>query len=102
MLHPVAPRIFAMLPVEGQRGWPYFEKRLLLLNVVGSKPLYFAKPEQVMLCACANRSIVFQMSLCVIFFISFDCCYCGLLVPCIYYKIGFLFFFNAKTILMCV
>lgn len=67
MLHPVAPRIFAMLPVEGQRGWPYFEKRLLLLNVVGSKPLYFAKPEQVMLCACANRSIVFQMSLCVIF-----------------------------------
>lgn len=54
MLQPVADSIFAMLPVDGQRGWPYFEKRLLLLNVVGSRPLYFARPEHVMLCACAN------------------------------------------------
>lgn len=68
MLQPVAHKIFAMLPVDGQRGWPYLEKRLLLLKVVGSSPLYFAKPEQVILCACANRSIVFHTSLCVIFF----------------------------------
>lgn len=48
MLQPVALKIFAMLPVDGQRGCPYLEYRLDLLNVVGSKPLYFARPEHVM------------------------------------------------------
>lgn len=63
---PVASRIFAMLPVDGQRGWPYFDQRLLLLNVVGSSPQYFASPEQDILCSLAKTSIAYHTSLCVI------------------------------------
>ena len=63
---PVAFNILAMLFVDGQRGWPYFDQRLLLLNVVGSRPLYFARPEHDMLCKLAKLSIAYQTSLCVI------------------------------------
>lgn len=66
---PVASKILAMLLVDGQRGCPYLDQRLLLLNVVGSNPLYLAKPEQDMLCSFANTSIAYQISLCVIFFL---------------------------------
>ena len=38
--------ILAILFVEGQRGCPYFDQRLLLLNVVASNPLRLASPEQ--------------------------------------------------------
>lgn len=62
---PVAFKIFAMLPVDGQRGWPYFDQRLLLLNDVGSRPQYFANPEHVILCSLAKRSIAYHTSLCV-------------------------------------
>ena len=47
----VAASIFAILPVEGHLGCSYLEKRLLLLNVVGSKPLRLAKAEQDMPCS---------------------------------------------------
>ena len=56
-LAPVADNIFDMLNVDGHRGCSYFENRLLLLNVVGSKPLRFANPEQDIPCARANKSI---------------------------------------------
>lgn len=42
----VALNIFEMVSVDGQRGCPNTDARLLLLNVVGSSPLRFAKPEQ--------------------------------------------------------
>ncbi len=58
---PTADIIFAILDVDGQRGCSYFEKRLLLLNVVGSKPLHFASPEQDILCSRANSSIACQI-----------------------------------------
>jgi hypothetical protein len=45
-LAPVLSSIFAILFVDGQRGWPYLDQRLLLLNVVASNPLRFASPEQ--------------------------------------------------------
>ena len=45
-LAPVLSNIFAILFVEGQRGCPYLDQRLLLLNVVASNPLRFASPEQ--------------------------------------------------------
>ena len=45
-LAPVLSNIFAILLVEGQRGCPYLDQRLLLLNVVASNPLRFASPEQ--------------------------------------------------------
>ena len=66
---PVASNILAMLLVDGQRGCPYFDQRLLLLNMVGSSPLSFAKPEQESLWAAAKQSIAFQISLCVIFYL---------------------------------
>ena len=72
--------ILAMLLVDGQRGWPYCEKRLLLLNVVGSNPQCFARPEQLILCAVAKQSIAFQTSACVIFVLLCYAC-------CCYYKI---------------
>ena len=64
---PVASRIFAMLLVDGHRGWPYLDQRLLLLNVVGSSPLHFAKPEHDIPCSVAKRSMARQTSSCVIF-----------------------------------
>ena len=39
---PVAARIFDMLSVLGQRNLPSLDKRLLLLNVVGSSPAFLA------------------------------------------------------------
>ena len=41
----VVVRILAMLSVEGQRSLPSLEKRLLLLNVVGSSPARRASPD---------------------------------------------------------
>lgn len=73
---PVAAKILAMLPVDGQRGWPYFDQRLLLLKIVGSRPLRRANPEQDILCALAKQSIAYHTSLCVIcFFTFFVCCF---------------------------
>lgn len=68
MLTPVASRIFAILFVGGQRGRPYLDQRLLLLNVVGSKPLRFARQEQDILHEYAKLSIAPHTSLCVIFY----------------------------------
>ena len=42
----VAFNIFDIVSVDGQRGCPNTDARLLLLKVVGSNPLRFAKPEQ--------------------------------------------------------
>ncbi len=58
---PVASIIFAILLVEGHLGCSYFENRLLLLNVVGSKPLSLANPEQDIPCSFANNSIACQI-----------------------------------------
>ena len=65
-LDPVLSNIFAILLVEGQRGCPYLDQRLLLLKVVASNPLRFANPEQDTLCSFANESIANQISVCVI------------------------------------
>ncbi len=62
----VALNIFAMLLLEGQRGCPHFDQRLLRLKVVASNPLRFANPEQDIPCSMANFSIAFQTSSCVI------------------------------------
>ena len=64
---PVADNIFAILFVDGQRGWPYLDQRLLLLNVVASNPESLAKPEQDILCLTAKLSIACHISWCVIF-----------------------------------
>ena len=58
---PVAASIFEMLHVDGQRGCPKTVIRLLLLKVVGSSPLLFASPEQVIPWSCANSSIACQI-----------------------------------------
>ena len=68
---PVDANIFEILLVDGQRGWPALDQRLLLLNVVGSKPLHFASPEQDILCSRAKLSIARQTSSCVIVLISY-------------------------------
>ena len=52
--------------VEGHRGCPSLDQRLLLLKVVGSKPLHLASPEQDIPCSDANLSIARQTSSCVI------------------------------------
>lgn len=54
---PVEAKILEMLFVDGQRGWPSRDHRLLRLNVVGSRPLHFAKPEHDIPCSVANRSM---------------------------------------------
>ena len=41
----VAFSIFEIVSVDGQRGWPNTDARLLLLKVVGSNPLRFASAE---------------------------------------------------------
>jgi hypothetical protein len=53
----VALNILAIVSVDGHRGWPKTDARLLLLKVVGSSPLRFAKPEQDIPCSHANNSI---------------------------------------------
>ena len=53
----VAVNIFEIVSVDGQRGCSYLENLLLLLNVVGSSPLHFARPEQDNPCSCANKSM---------------------------------------------
>lgn len=62
---PVEDNILEILFVDGHLGCPSFDQRLLLLNVVGSRPLHFAKPEQDILCSVANFSIACQISSCV-------------------------------------
>ncbi len=57
ILAPVDDNIFEILFVDGHRGCPSLDQRLLLLNVVGSKPLHFANPEQDIPCSVAKRSI---------------------------------------------
>ena len=63
---PVEFNIFAMLQVDGHLGCPYFDHRLLLLNVVASMPDIFANLEQDIFCFDAKVSIACQISLCVI------------------------------------
>lgn len=62
ILAPVDDKILEILFVDGQRGCPSLDQRLLLLKVVGSRPLHFAKPEQDIPCSVANRSIARQTS----------------------------------------
>lgn len=57
----VALNILEIVSVDGQRGCPNTDARLLLLNVVGSRPLRFANPEQDMPWSCANNSIACQI-----------------------------------------
>jgi hypothetical protein len=66
ILVPVKDNIFAMLSVEGQRGCPSFDHLLLLLNVVGSSPLFLASLEQDILWLRANFSIALHIFSCVI------------------------------------
>lgn len=54
---PVEAKILEILFVDGHRGCPSRDQRLLRLNVVGSKPLLFANPEQDIPCSVANRSM---------------------------------------------
>ena len=58
---PVAASILAILFVEGQRGCSYLENLLLLLNVVGSRPLRLASPEHDRPCSFANNSMACQI-----------------------------------------
>ena len=75
-LEPVLSNIFAILFVEGQRGCPYLDQRLLLLKVVASNPLRFANPEQDTLCSLAKESMANQTSACVILkLLGFVCCW---------------------------
>ncbi len=58
----------ANVPHDGQRGVPFAENCLLLLNVVASKPHFFAMPEHVILFSFANCSIAFHSIWCVTIF----------------------------------
>ena len=60
-LEPVASIIFAILLVEGHLGCSYLENLLLLLKVVGSRPLSLANPEQDIPCSFANSSMACQI-----------------------------------------
>lgn len=60
----VASNIFDIVWHDGQRGVPSEENCLLLLNVVASKPLTFAKPENDKPCNRANFSIALHNILC--------------------------------------
>ena len=73
----------AILFVEGHRGCPYFDQRLLLLKVVASNPENFANPEQDMLCWKAKLSIACHISWWVMV-ISF----CLLTMPTLYSFLG--------------
>ena len=73
----VADKIFAILLVEGQRGCSYLENRLLLLKVVGSKPLHFARPEQESPWSRAKSSIAFQICSCVMVTSSLFFAFCS-------------------------
>ena len=64
---PVDDKILEILLVDGHRGCPSLDQRLLLLNVVGSKPLHFASPEHDIPCSVAKRSMARHTSSCVIF-----------------------------------
>ena len=69
---PVEANILEILFVDGHRGCPSLDQRLLLLKVVGSKPLLFAKPEQDILCSVANFSIARHTSSWVIIFLLYN------------------------------
>ena len=62
---PVDAKILEILLVDGQRGCPSRDQRLLRLNVVGSSPLRFASPEQDIPCSDAKRSMARHTSACV-------------------------------------
>ena len=47
--------------VDGQRGRPSGVTRLDLLNVVGSRPAFLARPDGVNLARAASRSIAVQI-----------------------------------------
>ena len=66
MFDPVEDKIFEILRVDGHLGWPSLDHRLLLLKVVGSNLLFFASPEQDILCAAAKHSMAFHIDSCVI------------------------------------
>ena len=68
---PVEDKILEILFVDGHLGCPSFDQRLLLLNVVGSRPLHFAKPEHDILCSVANFSIALHTSSCVMTILLF-------------------------------
>ena len=68
ILEPVDAKILDILFVDGHLGCPSLDQRLLLLNVVGSSPLHFAKPEHDIPCSIAKRSMARHTSSCVIFF----------------------------------
>lgn len=57
----VAFNILEIVSVDGQRGCPNTDARLLLLKVVGSSPLRFANPEQDIPWSWANDSIACQI-----------------------------------------
>ena len=75
MQEPVDAKILEILLVDGQRGCPSRDQRLLRLNVVGSNPLRFASPEQDNPCADAKFSIARHTSACVM--IRFPHCFFG-------------------------
>jgi len=68
---PVEDKILEILFVDGHLGCPSFDQRLLLLNVVGSRPLHFASPEQDIWCSVANFSIALHTSSCVMTILLF-------------------------------
>src|SRR5580658_8531923 len=65
-LAPVALRIFATLSVPGHRSCPSWVRRFDLLNVVGSRPDFLARPEADNPFSVASASIARQMSSCFI------------------------------------
>lgn len=66
ILEPVEDNILEILNVLGHLGCPSLDHLLLLLKVVGSKPLLFASPLQDILCSFAKHSIAFHIESCVI------------------------------------
>ena len=69
----VADIILAIVPQDGQRGVPSDENCLLLLNVVESRPLSFARPEQVKPFNWASLEMAFHSNWWVMF-LSFGLC----------------------------
>ena len=66
----VADIILAIVPQDGQRGVPSDENFLLLLNVVASRPLFLANPEQLNPLCLAIFSIACHSISCSILFFS--------------------------------
>lgn len=77
----VADSIFEIVLHDGQRCVPSGKNCLLLLKVVASRPLNFARPEQERLLSLASFSMAFQIILCFIGFppALFYCLICCIL-----------------------